>query len=232
MNQVYKITNQINGKVYIGITTQDIKQRWSEHISRFKLGERDHKLYQAMRKHRIENFNIELICEVNNAAELADLEIQYIEKHDSFNNGYNMTCGGDVVSEETKQKLSEIFKGRKITWYDKILASKRKNGTIGGGIIWKGDHPQLVEYQVKHPNGRTEKIKGLRIFCRKYGLDHKTLLDTLKGKQHHHKGFVLLSRFNDYCESKYSQVAGNGEYPVSQQGSDIVLSAQQCVAVA
>lgn len=218
MNQVYKITNQVNGKAYIGITTNGAKQRWSEHRSRFNLGERNHKLYQAMRKHGIGNFSIEVINNAQNASELPALEIEYIKKFDSFNNGYNMTCGGDVVSEETREKLRKIFTGRKITWYDKIAASRRKNGTITGGIIWKGEHPQVSEYQVKYPDGHEERIRNLRAFCRANNLSHCLMLATLKGMQHHHKGFVLLARFNDYRGSEYSQAAGNGGYPVSLAG--------------
>ena len=215
MNQIYKITNQINGKVYVGLTTNGVKQRWSEHRSRFNLGERDHKLYQAMRKYGISNFHIDVIHEVNDASELPTLEIEYIKKFDSFNNGYNMTCGGDVVSNETKEKLRKIFTGRKITWYDKILASKIKNGTVTGGIIWKGEHPQVGEYQVRFPDGKEERIRNLRSFCRDNNLSHNLMLATLKGLQHQHKGFILLARFNDYRGSEYSQAAGKGGYSVS-----------------
>jgi len=42
MNQIYKITNNVNSKVYIGLTTQNVNRRWSEHLYRFNLGERDH----------------------------------------------------------------------------------------------------------------------------------------------------------------------------------------------
>lgn len=214
---IYKITNKINGKVYIGLTTQSVNHRWSEHLYRFKLGERDHKLYLAMRKYGIENFNIESIDTAKDLTALIELEMKYIKEYDSYNRGYNMTCGGDHVSDETKDKLSKIFKGRKITWYLKIIESRRKNGTITGGIIWHGDHPKLKEYTVKHPDGTSEKIKGLRIFCRKHNLSHNLLLATLKGIQTHHKGYIL-SRFNDYPEREYIQVDGNGEYPVALAG--------------
>ena len=55
MNQVYKITNKINDKVYVGITTQGANRRWSEHLYRFNSGERDHKIYLAMKKYGIDN---------------------------------------------------------------------------------------------------------------------------------------------------------------------------------
>jgi group I intron endonuclease len=78
MNQVYKITNKINNKVYIGITTQGINRRWSEHLYRFNSGERDHKIYLAMKKYGIENFELSVIDETDDSGKLSRLEIRYI----------------------------------------------------------------------------------------------------------------------------------------------------------
>ena len=218
MNQVYRIVNKINGKCYIGITTQGVNRRWSEHLYRFNLGERDHKLYQAMRKYGLDNFDLLILETVKDASLLPELEIAYIKEFDSFNRGYNMTCGGDVISDETRQKLSKIFKGRKITWYDKIIATRRARGNIGGGKIWKGETPRVKSYEVKFPDGHTEVIRNLREFSRNHALDHSLMLATLKGLQRHHKGFVLLARLNDYSERKYTQASGNGGYPVALTG--------------
>ena len=58
MGYIYKITNKINGKVYIGLTTTSIEQRWRGHINESKKCDRH--LYASMRKYGIENFNIEI----------------------------------------------------------------------------------------------------------------------------------------------------------------------------
>ncbi len=218
MNQVYKITNQKNGKIYIGISTNSAKRRWTEHKSRFNLGERDHKLYQAMKKYGIENFDYEVIHETDNSKELSFLESQYIEKFDSFNNGYNMTCGDVVVSDETKQKLSKIFKGRKVTWGAKIVATRRKSGIWAHGVQVGSESVKSKKYLIKYPDGKEELIHGLRMFSREHNLSHNLLLAVLDGKQRHHKGYVLLARLNDHRGSEYTQVSGNGEYPVSLAG--------------
>lgn len=63
---IYKITNQINGKIYIGQSC-NIEQRWNQHIATAKndnhYGHCRTLLYPAMRKYGIENFTMEIIEE-------------------------------------------------------------------------------------------------------------------------------------------------------------------------
>lgn len=80
-------------------------------------------LYKALNKYGLEKFeyHIEFILNPEGKTrkeiedELNNLEIKYIAKYDSFNNGYNLTIGGESISgyhqtEETKQRLSEVTK--------------------------------------------------------------------------------------------------------------------------
>ena len=62
---IYKITNKINNKVYIGLTTRTLKYRWSTHITESKNLNNQKHLYRAMRKYGIENFTIEEIDSTN-----------------------------------------------------------------------------------------------------------------------------------------------------------------------
>lgn len=110
---IYKITNKLNNKVYIG-QSKNIEHRWKVHLSRYKTGRNEHlKLYQSMKKYGIENFKFEVICECKEE-ELDKLEILYIEKYNSYLKGYNCTAGGGgqhvrnkVFSEEARKKLRE-----------------------------------------------------------------------------------------------------------------------------
>ena len=58
---IYKITNQINNKVYIGLTTCSLEYRWSRHITESKNINNTKHLYKSMRKYGIKNFIIEEI---------------------------------------------------------------------------------------------------------------------------------------------------------------------------
>lgn len=93
---IYKITNTLNGKVYVG-KTHDLNKRILQHFSDLKKGKHhSHKLQRAVDKYGIDNFKISFKeVEVLDEDALSLLEIQEIEKCDSYNNGYNETLGGD-----------------------------------------------------------------------------------------------------------------------------------------
>lgn len=113
MGYIYKITNNINGKVYIGQTTRTIKIRFNEHKDSAEKGYH-YSLYCAMRKYGIENFSVEEI-EQCSTEELDDREQYWISFYDSYHNGYNMTLGGSAVrkkpplTEEQKQQILDLY---------------------------------------------------------------------------------------------------------------------------
>lgn len=97
---IYKITNLINGKIYIG-KSLNIKARFWAHKSYYKTNAPSknnkywhNKLYTAMREFGIENFSFEVIEECN-SEDLNQREIYWIDYYNSYNEGYNMTLGGD-----------------------------------------------------------------------------------------------------------------------------------------
>ena len=93
MAYVYKITNKINGKIYIGQTYRSIEERFSEHKKdAFRDRSEKRPLYSAMRKYGVDSFYIELIEETENPLEREKYWIEYFK---SFKNGYNATIGGD-----------------------------------------------------------------------------------------------------------------------------------------
>ena len=95
MPYIYKITNDINGKIYIGKTLSTIEQRFKEHCKDY-LKERNEKrpLYNAMKKYGVEHFHASIIEECDEFI-LSEREIFWIEYYGSFKNGYNATLGGD-----------------------------------------------------------------------------------------------------------------------------------------
>lgn len=96
MGYIYQITNLVNNKKYIGLTTSSIQERWKQHIQALNRGI-DYALYQAMRKYGVENFIIEELEETPNEC-LNDREKYYIATIKTYikdNNGYNLTRGGE-----------------------------------------------------------------------------------------------------------------------------------------
>ncbi len=89
---IYKITNQINGKAYIGLSV-DIKKRIKQHKD-IENNSTNKNLYWAFKEYGIENFSFEIIKECE-PSKLGYWERKLIEEHDTFKSGYNSSLGGE-----------------------------------------------------------------------------------------------------------------------------------------
>lgn len=113
MITIYKYTNTINQKVYIGQTCQTLSQRAKKNGEGYK-----HCLhfYSAIQKYGWDKFKVDIL-EDNLPNEIADeREKYYIKLYNSVKNGYNIDYGGHIEktrSEETKKKISESGEGLK-----------------------------------------------------------------------------------------------------------------------
>lgn len=94
MNYIYKISNNYNNKVYIGLTN-DVERRMYQH----KIGHdaKHSAIDKAILKHGWENFNYEIIDQSDSREVIKQLEQFYIQQYDSYLHGYNCTLGGDDV---------------------------------------------------------------------------------------------------------------------------------------
>lgn len=106
---IYKITNKINGKCYIGQAV-DIERRWKKHrtapFNENDIGY-DYPLYRAIRKYGLDNFLFEVVeeCAQN---DLNAKEIFYVSKFDSYHNGYNQNEGGNSNTHSYKLTQMDI----------------------------------------------------------------------------------------------------------------------------
>ena len=93
---IYKITNQVNGKCYIGQTINSLVYRKNIHKQDWKLGRKSkYRLYQAFDKYDFINFDWEIIDHAETKEELNVKEKFWIAELNTFRHGYNMTSGGD-----------------------------------------------------------------------------------------------------------------------------------------
>ena len=107
---IYKITNLINGKCYIGQTSIGLEHRWAQHCSAAKYGCK-FRLYLAINKYGKENFSIELIEECA-ADDLNQREIYWINYYHSNDRalGYNMTLGGEGRVKFDHELILQLWK--------------------------------------------------------------------------------------------------------------------------
>lgn len=118
MPVVYKITNVITDKSYIGWTSKNAEVRWDEHVKTAARNKDNRKFYNAIRKYGIDSWKTETLCETSTNEEAKLKEIFYIDLFESFIKGYNSTKGGDgnngiVMSEESNKARSNALKGKK-----------------------------------------------------------------------------------------------------------------------
>lgn len=163
MTGIYKITNLVNGKIYIG-KSLNIKARFAAHRSYYKTHapSRDihyyhNRLYTAMRQYGLENFSFEVIEECP-SEKLNEREVYWIEYYDSYNNGYNMTLGGDGgsphetnaralltlddVIEIRKSYASHIHLSEAYKPYNNKI-SKRGFINVWTGVTWADVMPEV-----------------------------------------------------------------------------------------
>ena len=102
---VYKITNKITGKSYIGQTVSSLSKRWSDHNSSKK---NCTYLKRSIEKYGKNAFQIKILVRCNNIEEMNHREQYYIKLFNTLApNGYNLESGGNNkrLHEETKLKM-------------------------------------------------------------------------------------------------------------------------------
>lgn len=113
MGYIYKITNKISGKMYIGETKEaDVETRWKGHLNAIRHNRGCPALQDAVRKYGIDKFKFEIvvICFDENRY---DMEQFYIKKYNTLTpNGYNITLGGlgggFIGKKHTPETLARI----------------------------------------------------------------------------------------------------------------------------
>jgi group I intron endonuclease len=113
---LYVITNIINNKKYIGYTLKTIETRWKEHVkTAHKTKTCKRYISASIRKYGKDNFTLECMGTAPTIEKAKLFEKRLIFIFRSYIDGYNMTEGGDgsgLHTEEYKQKMSKLLKGR------------------------------------------------------------------------------------------------------------------------
>ena len=129
MPYIYKITNKINQKVYIGKTITSVAERFSKHkyeaINRLD----NTYIHNAMRKYGVENFIVETIeeCEISMVSERERFWIDYYQSYRDSTLGYNLTPGGEGNPKYEKEIILDLWeRGYNQTEISEIIGCHRK----------------------------------------------------------------------------------------------------------
>jgi group I intron endonuclease len=174
---IYKVVNQINGKVYIGFDS-----KWPNRVKKHKWNylkskqKKNFRFYCALRKYGWDNFKWEIIYQSKDGQHcLKVMESHFIQEYDSYLNGYNMTLGGDgTLGKEPWNK------GKKMQAMDSEI-KKRISQTMTGKLRTKEHCDNLSESmkgkknnnkKLKTPDGIFKSAKDAAQF---YGLNKNTM---------------------------------------------------------
>ena len=124
---IYKITNLINNKIYIGQTIRSLEVRIKAHThAKSYIG-------KALRKYGLENFKIEVIDTASSADDLNSKEKYWIETYNTISpSGYNLKEGGvqGRLSKESIEKISKTLTGRKVPLEVVKKVSEKRKKTV------------------------------------------------------------------------------------------------------
>ena len=137
---IYKITNTINGKSYIGQTIQNVKERFYQHCAtKCSKAVSNMAIHRAIKKYGKSNFTVEVIEEID-SANLNDRERYWIKCYNSYNNGYNSTKGG--------QDGCKPFKDLDVESIIKEYNTGKSLRTLG--TIFKIDKQTIKDLLIRH----------------------------------------------------------------------------------
>ena len=135
---IYKVTNTINRKTYIGKTTQTVEKRWYQHCKAAEHG-KDTALYRAIRKYTPNAFIVEIIEEVS--VDLNQRECFWIA---DLVPEYNMTAGGDGGA--IHNQIGKRWKVRDSSRMGKVFKSGRQARIIDYDKMRGGNNYQSTHY--------------------------------------------------------------------------------------
>lgn len=192
--EIYKVTNTITNKSYIGKTTIGYLKRFNKHILNAEKGI-NRRLYDSMRFHGIHNFTVTLEYTASTIEELNAKEIELISKFNTLMpNGYNMTLGGEggyTLTSWTDEERKELYKQQalKRTGHKHSKETKEKIGkTQKGKTIPKEVREKISKSLLTNfSNLSEEEKKGKASHLREYD-------GIRKGSKHSESSKKLMSQ--------------------------------------
>ena len=195
---IYKFTNTLNGKIYIGQTVRTLEKRVKEHFYESSKGCKAFKA--AVNKYGQENFSLEILDTAFSEKELDEKEMLYIAhyKSDDRDHGYNLTKGGHHFrglsqgnngwgpdSEERAKKMSLRFKG--VPVYEKSIVRSKE-----------------VNSQATINLSTGEEFGSAKEMAQHYGLSYPFVVKLINGHARQKNGHVF--RYKDMGKSRLADI--------------------------
>jgi group I intron endonuclease len=160
---VYKMTNLVNGRVYIGKTIRGYRQRWKEHKDELNRGQHYNAwLQEDWKTYGEDGFTFELLVQCNSEEEANETKKRFILWYGSYNpvRGYNRTFGGDggTHTDEVKQQISKTLTGFKRPPMSEETKEKLRKAALAQ---WERQRAEGYKYPPVSESTRT-KLRAAR----------------------------------------------------------------------
>lgn len=181
---IYKITNTINSKSYIGQTIQNVKERFYQHCAtKCSKAVSNMAIHRAIKKYGKSNFTVEVIEEID-STNLNDRERYWIRYYDSYNNGYNSTEGGQdgiklFKNLDTESIVREYKSGKSLREIGRLFNVDKQ--TIKDLLVRNNINLRTTRTYKLSQKDREDIIKDLSL-----GLSRKEIIS----KWHISKGYL------------------------------------------
>lgn len=202
---LYKITNIISNKIYIG-QSNNPKYRWKQHKYDSQRKEPIQYIHRAIAKYGIENFTFEIIAGCKTQEDTDFVEDQLINQYDSRNKekGYNLKAGGShgLHSEETKQKQREAT----------IRQIAEKGHPAAGRIVTQETRDLMRKIRLENPIEYTEEV---RQHMSEAHVGNKDSEETKKNKSESAKdAWEKRIDYSHKCSVPGCEISGKAKYKI------------------
>lgn len=208
---IYCIENLINHKKYVGLS-KDCLRRWHEHRTKSehstKKDDLKKPLYMAMKKYGKNNFSFYILEECNES-ELKEKEIYWINKLNTYYDGYNATFGGDLP--EGRILKGEEHGRHKLTLKDVEFCRKCYSEGKRCSDIWEQKYKDIITFAgfQKMWHGQTWKEVMPEVFLKNPHPRRKIDVDTIKKIKCMYSNGKSCSEIFHFFEEKISRTSIN-----------------------
>lgn len=212
---VYKITNKITGKAYIGCTKNTLTRRWQQHVSKANTNPNCH-FHRSILKHGVDCWLHEIIYTTNDTNDMLDMERQLIKEHDTYINGYNSSIGGEhrttmkgennpmfgvkrdltgsnnpmfgrVHTDHSKKLIGDSHRGHSRKWGRHSDETKQK--------IRDTQRAKMISCTIKYDSGEIKAYPSLKALARSEGIDYQRVKQVARsnsGYSRKHKCKIIV----------------------------------------
>ena len=187
---IYKITNKINGRMYIGQTINSLEERWRRHCNDALNNVLDTHFARAIRKYGPDNFIAEIIDIVEDEEDLTPREQYWIRYYDALHNGYNETdatykSGGNTYQNKTTEEME-------------VIKQKIRESKLGG----------------KNPQATSVKCKNIRTNEEYHFASQSEMQKFFNESNHQFCSRRCLGQIKCLYKNEWLIAYENAEYPV------------------